>query len=72
LESVTDWKYDTIKETFSNFMNEKEWSFGMVMVPIRLALVGTSTGVDLFDICDLIGKDETIARIQKAIDAIRV
>jgi len=70
--SVPEWKYDTIKDVFSAFMTEKEWSFGMVMVPIRLALVGSSTGVDLFDICELIGKDETIARVQKAIDTIGV
>ncbi len=72
LKSVSDWQAATIKETFSNFMNEKEWSFGMVMVPIRLALVGTSTGIDLFDIFDLIGKDETIVRIQRAIDTIQI
>ena len=71
-KSVSDWQAVTIKESFSNFMNEKEWSFGMVMVPIRLALVGTSTGVDLFDIFELIGKEETIARIQKAIDTIQI
>lgn len=70
-KEVQDWKAETIKETFSAFMNAKEWGFGVVMVPIRLALVGTSAGADLFDICELIGKDETIERIQKAIDTIK-
>lgn len=71
-KSVSDWQAANIKERFSAFMNEKEWGFGVVMVPIRLALVGNSSGADLFDICELIGKDETIARIRKAIVAIRV
>lgn len=70
-KEVQDWQAATIKETFSEFMNAKEWGFGVVMVPIRLALVGTSAGADLFDICELIGKDETIARIRKAIDTIK-
>ncbi|MGQ8337108.1 glutamate--tRNA ligase [Sunxiuqinia sp. A32] len=66
-KAVDDWKAELVKESFSNFMNEKEWGFGVVMVPIRLALVGSSQGVDLFDICELVGKEETISRIEKAI-----
>ncbi|MGQ7868033.1 glutamate--tRNA ligase [Sunxiuqinia sp. sy24] len=66
--SVESWDAATIKEAFSTFMNDKGWGFGVVMVPIRLALVGTSAGADLFDICELIGKSETISRIQKAIE----
>lgn len=69
-KGVEDWKAETIKETFSNFMNEKEWGFGVIMAPIRLTLVGNSSGAELFDICELIGKDETISRIQKAMDTI--
>ena len=69
---VADWQAANIKELFSAFMNEKGWGFGVVMVPIRLALVGNSSGADLFDICELIGKEETIARIQKAIDTIHI
>ena len=40
------------------------------MVPIRLALVGSSHGVDLFAICEAIGKEETIRRIEKAVDVL--
>ncbi len=69
--AVDQWKAEQIKEAFSAFMNEKEWGFGVVMVPIRLALVGSSQGVDLFDICELIGKEETLNRIEKAIVEIK-
>jgi len=70
-ETVTDWKAEAIKETFSAFMTAKEWGFGAVMVPIRLALVGGSSGPDLFEICELIGKEETIGRIGKACEKIK-
>jgi glutamyl-tRNA synthetase len=70
-ETIADWNAENIKETFSAFMTEKEWGFGAVMVPIRLALVGGSSGPDLFAICEMIGKAETIGRIQKAIDKIQ-
>ncbi|HZL08738.1 MAG TPA: glutamate--tRNA ligase [Prolixibacteraceae bacterium] len=69
-ETITDWNAAGIKDLFSAFMTEKEWGFGMVMVPVRLALVGTSTGPDLFEIFELIGKEETIRRIKMAISKI--
>jgi glutamyl-tRNA synthetase len=65
-ETIAEWKSEAIKEIFSAFMTEKEWGFGIVMVPIRLALVGSSSGPDLFAIFEMIGKDETIGRIRKA------
>ncbi|MDP2061070.1 MAG: glutamate--tRNA ligase, partial [Flavobacteriaceae bacterium] len=68
--TVTEWKAESIKEAFSAFMTSKEWGFGAVMVPIRLALVGGSSGPDLFEICELIGKEETIARIGNACEKI--
>jgi glutamyl-tRNA synthetase len=70
-ETIPEWKAEPIKEIFSAFMTEKEWGFGMVMVPIRLALVGASSGPDLFEIFELIGKEETIGRIKTAISKIQ-
>ncbi|WP_163715890.1 glutamate--tRNA ligase [Mangrovibacterium lignilyticum] len=70
-KGTEEWNASAIKEEFSAFMSDKGWGFGVVMVPIRLALVGSSQGIDLFDMCELIGKDETIARIEKAIATIK-
>ena len=69
-ESISDWKAEAIKESFSAFMTEKEWGFGVVMVPIRLALVGSSSGPDLFEILEMIGKSETNGRIRTACERI--
>ena len=69
--TVETWKADNIKETFSAFMNEKEWGFGMIMNPLRLSLVGGNLGPDLFVICELLGKDESINRINSAIKNIK-
>jgi glutamyl-tRNA synthetase len=71
-ETVSDWKAKSIKETFSAFMTEKEWGFGAVMVPVRLALVGSSSGPDLFEICEMIGKSNTIGRIKTACQKIQL
>ena len=69
-ESVEKWEAASIKEQFSAFMNEKEWGFGAVMNPLRLCLVGGNMGPDLFAICEILGKEETISRIKKGIENI--
>lgn len=70
-KSLNDWNAAAVKDEFSNFMNAKGWGFGVIMAPIRLALVGSAQGADLFDIFEIIGKDETISRIEKAVAAIK-
>ena len=40
------------------------------MMPLRLALVGELKGPDVFDIIYMIGKNETIDRINNAIKTI--
>ena len=51
-------------------MNEMGWGFGAVMNPLRLCLVGGNMGPDLFVICEILGKEETISRIKSAISSI--
>ena len=69
-ETVETWEQSLIKEAFSNFMNEKGWNFGAVMNPLRLCLVGGNVGPDLFKICEILGKEETVSRIKTAIETI--
>ena len=69
-KTVENWEQTKIKEAFSNFMNEKGWNFGAIMNPLRLCLVGGNVGPDLFKICEILGKEETIERIKTAIEKI--
>lgn len=71
-KSVEEWKADSIKESFSVFMNEMGWGFGAIMNPLRLCLVGGNLGPDLFVICEILGKEETIRRINSAIGTIKI
>ncbi|MDP5082350.1 MAG: glutamate--tRNA ligase [Winogradskyella sp.] len=66
----------TLVNTIDNFSLEhlqatvKEWitnnniGFGKVMMPLRLALVGDLQGPDVFDIMFMIGKQESVKRIE--------
>jgi glutamyl-tRNA synthetase len=65
--SVHNWQAPLIKEPFSLFVTEKGWNFGTIMNSLRLCLVGGSYGPDIFEICEIIGKEETISRIGLAI-----
>lgn len=55
----------------------KEWitkeglGMGKVMAPFRIAMVGGLHGPHLFDITEQLGKEETIARLKKAIDTLK-
>ena len=43
---------------------------GNVMNAFRLAVVGACKGPHMFDITELIGKEETLQRIQRAVDTL--
>ncbi|ATA72468.1 MULTISPECIES: glutamate--tRNA ligase [Capnocytophaga] len=53
-----------LEEAVKNHITEKGYSFGQVMPPLRLALVGEMKGVHIFDIMEVIGKEETLQRIE--------
>lgn len=53
----------TLKASVSEWVKSKDIGFGKVMMPLRVALVGSLQGVDVFDIVFCIGKDESIRRI---------
>ena len=44
---------------------------GNVMNAFRLAVVGECKGPHMFDITELLGKEETIRRIEKAIEVLK-
>jgi glutamyl-tRNA synthetase len=67
LDSVNDFSSSNIEAVVKEWLTENELGFGKVMPPFRLALVGAMSGPHLFDIAELIGKEETINRIQTAI-----
>jgi glutamyl-tRNA synthetase len=70
LEEITDFSSVNIETIVKDWLTKNEIGMGKVMQPFRLSLVGALKGPHLFDIVELIGKQETIARLQKAIETI--
>ncbi|MDL2278397.1 glutamate--tRNA ligase [Parabacteroides sp. OttesenSCG-928-G07] len=58
------------EEVVKSWIEEKEYHLGNIMNATRLALVGESKGPHIFDITATLGKEETINRLQRAIDTL--
>ncbi len=67
LEKIEDFTSANIETLLKEWMTTNEIGMGKVMQPLRLSLVGALKGPHLFDIIEMIGKAETVKRIEKAI-----
>ena len=54
-----------------NFLEKNELGMGQVMTALRLTLVGSGRGPGAFEIMELLGKEEIVRRIERAINEIR-
>ncbi len=70
LNAYADFTSQTIEDNLKAWMTANEIGMGKVMQPLRLSLVGELKGPHLFDIIEMIGKQETIKRIENAITTI--
>jgi len=70
LEYIDGFDSANIEAIVKDWLTKNEIGMGKVMQPFRLSLVGALKGPHLFDIVEIIGKEETIARIQKAISTL--
>ena len=67
IKSIEDFNSLNTETIVKDWMTQNEIGMGKVMQPVRLSLVGALKGPHLFDIVELIGKEETIKRLEKAI-----
>ncbi len=70
LLEVTDFSSTVLEEKIKSFAERQHMGTGQIMAPLRLLLVGSGTGPHLFDLMELLGKDETVRRIQKGLHEI--
>lgn len=70
LEVLADFSSENIEKEVKAWISQEELSFGRIMAPLRLVIVGDLKGPHLFDIIAMIGKEESISRIQNAISSL--
>ena len=66
---TADFTVENLQTDVKAWIAKKEVSFGKVMQPLRLALVGAMQGPDVFEIMFMIGKAETVQRIDYLVQA---
>ena len=71
LDALTDFSSAAAESTVLDWIAAKGYHTGNVMNAFRLTVVGECKGPHMFDITELLGKDETIKRIRKGINDIR-
>jgi glutamyl-tRNA synthetase len=68
LEGIEDFTSKPAEEVVIGWITEKGYHMGNVMNAYRLAVVGYCKGPHMFDISEIMGREETIARLRAAID----
>lgn len=67
LAKVSDWKALPLDEAVRVYAEEKALKLGKVAQPLRAALTGRATSPGVFDVLEVLGRDESLARIQDQI-----
>ncbi|MDZ4751326.1 MAG: glutamate--tRNA ligase [Flavobacteriales bacterium] len=68
IEEISDFTSENIDVALKNFLAEKNLGMGAVMPLFRLVLTGTLTGPAAAQVAELIGKEESVSRIEIGID----
>lgn len=66
-EALPNFTHDTTHGAFNAFLEEKGLKIGAMLPLFRLAVTGLGQGPGMFDIAEVLGKDEILARIAKAV-----
>ena len=62
-----DWNHDALKSALESWTEANGLKLGKTQAPIRVAITGRTVGPPLFESIEVLGRDETLRRIQSAI-----
>jgi len=65
------WTEEAIEEVVRNLAEEEEVGAGKYIHTIRVAVSGIHTGPGLFELLELLGQDEVIHRLERAVDYLK-
>jgi len=71
ISKLDDFKIETIEEALRKLTEEMEIKPAALIHIVRLAATGTSGGPPLFDLLEVLGKDEVEKRLKKALEYIQ-
>ena len=68
LEAQEDWSAEGLDNLIMPWIAEKEYGVGIVMNAFRICLVGAARGPHIWNITDVLGKEETLRRVRAALE----
>ncbi len=72
LQAVPSFTSQDTETAVKSWIEKEELGMGAVMNAFRLAVVGAPKGPHMFDIIEILGKDETLTRLQTAIEELKI
>ena len=67
LSALDDWSEDTLQTVAKEFVEERDLKLGKVAQPLRAALTGTNVSPSIFEVMAVLGREESLARIDDAL-----
>tara|TARA_R110002072_G_scaffold192183_3_gene349023 strand:+ start:733 stop:2268 length:1536 start_codon:yes stop_codon:yes gene_type:complete len=67
-QKTDDFSMENLESIFKSYLETNELGFGKVGPGFRLAVTGKGMGPSMFEICSILGKEETLERMQIALD----
>jgi len=67
LDAAADWKADALEELLRRYSDEERVRLGKIAQPLRAALTGAAASPGIFEIMEVLGKEETLGRLDDVI-----
>ena len=62
-----DFRAEELKRILTEIVEAEGVGFGKLMMPLRVAVTGAGSGPDLFETLELLGRDEVLGRLDRAL-----
>ncbi|MEL0105745.1 MAG: glutamate--tRNA ligase [Rhodospirillaceae bacterium] len=69
LERLSDWTQSEIEGLARQFAEEEQAKLGQIAQPLRAALTGSHISPGVFEVMEILGKNETLGRIEDALNS---
>jgi len=66
LAAMGDWRAEAIEAAMRRLAEEQPCTLGQLAQPLRAALTGSTVSPPIFEVAELLGKDEALARLRRA------
>ena len=71
LAGIDDFSLENQERIVMKWIEDKGYNTGIIMNAFRLAIVGEGKGPHMFDITEVLGKEETLRRLKRAVEVIK-